>query len=179
MKQRPIGGVVERRDVVAQRVDQDVHDLRGVIRHPYAPAPALRRPRDAEVLQSLPDKREHLGLAVLGLDAKSVAGDQVVQLPLVARQPKEIVLLVHLLRHDAVDRTAPLDQLVRPVEALVADAVASGVVALVDVTGGDAGAPQPLSVGHQPRVLSRANEVIPRQRQRFTQAGKAGGVALD
>ena len=126
--------VIERGDVVGQRVDPDVHHLAGVARHRDPPA-ARPRPRagDGEVLQARLDEAQHLVAPRCRDDAQPAAGDQVVELVAVAREAEEAVLLLDQLRHRAVVGAAAVDQLVLVVELLAADAVEPAVATRVEV----------------------------------------------
>ena len=88
------------------------------------PQPRARaRARDAEILQAAANEAEHLVLARARHDPQLVGLDQLAQAIGIARQAKEIVLLLDQLRRDQVLRTQPSGQLTFGVELLAAHAV--------------------------------------------------------
>ncbi len=180
LEQLAVLGVVERGDVVAERVDPDVHHLVGIARHGHAPAvTATGLARDGEILQPLVDEREHLLAAVLRLDQHFVTGDQVAQSILVGGEAEEVVLLVDPLRLGAVDRAALVDQLLRLVEALALDAVEPLVMTGVDVAVGGDHLPQLLRAGRVARVGAGPDEIVSREMQRTAQRLEPRRVAID
>ena len=172
--------VVQRGDVVRERVEPDVDHLARVAGHRDAPAVrALDRTRDAEVAQPAGDERQHLVAARARLDAQPPGLDRLAQRRLVARQAEEPVALAHRLGSDAVLRAAPVVQLVRGEERLAAAAVQPLVVALVEVAGVGAGVPQPLDAGPVARVGARADVVVVRDLQRPAERLEAVALARD
>ena len=127
-------GVVERGDVVRERVEPDVDHLAGVARHGDAPAVgAFGRTGDAEVGQTAPDEREHLVAAVLRLDLQTAAFDQIEQSLLVVGETEEPVALDDQLGRLPVFGAETVDQIVGSEECFAAAAVEALVVALVEI----------------------------------------------
>src|SRR4029453_10624978 len=175
-----IGAVVERVDVVAERIPPDVDDLVRIAWHTDAPA---ARPGagtgDAEVLQAAGDEGEHLVPAGRWLDPQPATLDQLVEPVLVTRQAVEPVLLGDARRPGAVLGTAaPLDR-VRGVELLAADAVQPLVLLAVEVAGSGRRQPEALDAGAVAGVPAGADEVVETERERPAQGGERGGVAVD
>src|SRR6185312_1965083 len=161
--ERAVVAIAQRRDVVAERIVPDVDHLRGVAGNRDAPAVgALARPRDAEILQAAPDEAEYLVLACLRDDSQRIRGDQRLQLLGVAREAEEVVLLLHYLWRDVVNRAEAIYQLILAVEQLAADAVQPTIVALVDVAVARARLPQLVDAGHVARIGAGADEVVER-----------------
>ena len=160
-----------RGDVVRQRVEPDVHDLLGVARNRKAPAarPYLRA-RDAEVVETAGDEGADLLMAPRGHHAQRAGIEELGQPPGVAREPEEVVLLLHDLRHDLVFGTGAVHQLVGRVEGLAADTVEAAVVSPVDIAGGVARPPEPLGAGQVARLGARPDEVVVADRRAWRSA---------
>lgn len=94
-----------------------------------------------------------------------------------ARQAEEVVLLLDLVGHGAVDRAEAAVELALGVELLAADAVQAAVGALVDVAGAVARSPEAPDAGTVAFFGAGADEVVERQVQRRAQAEEQPGVA--
>ena len=124
--------VVERGDVVEQRLDPNVDDVLRIPRD--RDPPAERRSRDRRVLQVLREA-DHFVQSRLRVDRCGRARVVLVDEPvLVLRQPEEVVLFRNDLDRDAVDRTFPVDQLFGLVELLTRNAVEAFVFREVHIT---------------------------------------------
>ena len=173
-KRRVVDGVPERRDVVRERVEPDVDHLRRIARHRDAPAAgALAGAGHADVVEPAAQHGEHLVAAGLGLDAQRAGRDRGLERLAVAREAEEPVALDDVLQRRGVLGAAAVDQLVGAEERLAAGAVAALVVALVEVAGGRAGAPQPLDAGAVAGVDAGADEVVVRELERLAERGEA------
>src|SRR5213595_449386 len=92
---RLVAGVAKRCDVVAQRVEPDIRHLLRVTRNRNAPATRARpRSRDAEILQAAANEAEHLILTRARHNPQPIGLDQLTQAIGIARQAKEVVLLL-------------------------------------------------------------------------------------
>src|SRR5258708_4905702 len=128
-----IFGVAERGDVVRQRVEPDVDDLTRIARHRNPPTTGPRaRSRDTDVLEPRGDERADLVPTRFRQDPELARIDQRKQAIAVAGEAKEVVLFLDDLGRGQVLWTKAVDQLVRGVEQLAADAVQSSVGLGVD-----------------------------------------------
>ena len=122
-------------DVVGERVEPDVDDLRRIVRHRDPPSVgAFDRTRHADVVQSRTQLCEHLVATRRGLDAERAALDRTGDPFAVARQPEEPVPLPHDVGRRAVLRATTAGvELVVVEEGLTTDAVRALVVPQVQV----------------------------------------------
>ena len=97
-----LAGEAERRVVVEQRVEPDVHALLGV--PGQRQAPFQRRPRERDVLQPLLDEGDRLVAAEVGDDEVGLLLVERFEPLLEGGEPEEPVLLADLLERDLVDR---------------------------------------------------------------------------
>ena len=115
-------GIGQRRDVVQQRVEPHVEDLRVVPRHRHAPLQL--GPCERNVLESLGDERPCLVEVALRHHEVGSVGVQLLELLLKARQREEPVLLLLARELDLVDRAAvAIEDLVLDLEVSAARAV--------------------------------------------------------
>ena len=149
-------GVVDGRDVVGERVEPDIHHVRRIARDRDAPAEAGAR--DGEVLEPAADEADDL-VAARGREHEVrvglVEGEEPV---LPGGEAEEVAGLLDPLDRRPGRRLA-VHELALGVEGLVADRVPAGILAEIDVAGGD----EPLPQGrHRPLVagLGGADEVV-------------------
>lgn len=160
----------ERRQVAGERVEPDVDDLRSIARHRDAPvARALSAARHAQVLQPACDEAGHFVVALGGHDAQPLGFQEVSQLVCVARQAKEPVLLADLLQGLAVHAAAAADGVGFLQERLAAGAVASRILARVQIAVRGAAPPQLPHRGRVTRVARGVQVVVQRDVQRVAQ----------
>ena len=136
---RFVDAVADSGDVVEQRVEPDVEDVRRVPGNLDAPVEA--RARDRQVVQPLPDERDDLVAHTRGLYEVGLRLVQVEQRLLEVAHPEEVVgLLEHLDRTtvNGADKLAGVvairrfHEIVELLVLLAADAVVTLVLALVD-----------------------------------------------
>ena len=177
----PSTGVVQRGEVVAERVPPDVDDLARVTGDRDAPAAgALGAAGDGEVREPAVDEGQDLVAALGRLDADRAVGDEAAQLAGVAGQPEEPVLLRHQVAapcraRGSARRSAP------PACRTARSRRSTGPRSACG-TGrrGAAQARQSRSTPARCRgsVLVRMRSST-RQAQRLGQAGERGGVGVD
>ena len=123
--------VAQRGDIVAQRIDPDVHGVLGV--EGDGDAPLDGGAGDAGILQALLDEGDHLVLPALGLDELGVLLVELEQTVGVLAGLEEVGLLVGLVDLAAALGALAVHQLAVGPEALAGLAVVADVLALVDV----------------------------------------------
>ena len=123
--------IAQRGDIVAQRIDPDVHGVLGV--EGDGDAPLDGGAGDAGVLQALLDEGDHLVLPALGLDELGVLLVELEQTVGVLAGLEEVGLLVGLVDLAAALGALAVHQLAVGPEALAGLAVVADVLALVDV----------------------------------------------
>ena len=101
------------------------------------------------------------------------------QLPFIAGQPEEPVLLPYPLRLRAVLGACSAGQLGRLVELLAAHAVQALVVLPVEIAASRASPPESLHSGPVPRIAAGADEIVERQRKRLAQPLEGRRVPAD
>ena len=135
-KARAVGvGIVDRGDVVGQRVDPYIHDVPGIARYTHPPVEG--RARHREILQAASDEARHL---VEPFPRQHEIGMTCVELEqpvLVGGQAEEIALLLHPFDRSAL-WSDPIAALVEPgfllvVVGLVAHRVPAGVLVEIDI----------------------------------------------
>ena len=123
--------VAQRGDIVAQRIDPDIHGVLGVKGN--GDAPLDRGAGNTGVLQALLDKGDHLVLPALGLDELGVLLVELEQTVGVLAGLEEVGLLVGLVDLAAALGALAVHQLAVGPEALAGLAVVADVLALVDI----------------------------------------------
>ena len=172
--------VTQRRDVVREGIEPDVDHLVRVARDLDPPAArAGTGAGDAEILEAARHERTHLPVPLLGdHPERPLVQEPAERLP-IAREPKEVVLLLHHLGHRLVIRAAPVEELVRREEALAANAVESPVRTPVHVSPRRAGFPEAADAGDVARVRRGPDEVVVREAEYRRQLPEALGVPVD
>ena len=123
--------VAQRRDIVAQRIDPDIHGVFGVKGN--GDAPLDRGAGNTGVLQALLDEGDHLVLAALRLDELGVLLVELQQAVGILAGLEEVGFLVCVVHFAAAIGTLAVHQLAVGPEALAGLAVVADVLALVDV----------------------------------------------
>ena len=127
--------VLERREIVDERVHPDVDDLLRVPGHGHAPGD--RPAADGDVLETLLDEGQGLVVARCRPHPLRVRAEELGQTVLVPREEEVVVLLLEPRRLDAVVRAGAVGGQVALVpETLAGGAVQAAVGALLDVAGG-------------------------------------------
>ena len=123
--------VAQRRDIVAQRIDPDIHGVLGVKGN--GDAPLDRGAGNTGVLQALLDKGDHLVLPALGLDELGILLVVLQQAVGILAGLEEVSLLVGIIDLAAAVGALAVHQLAVGPEALAGLAVVADVLALVDI----------------------------------------------
>ena len=147
-----------RRNIVGQRVEPDVDDVRRVVGDRDAPRKFLHRPRHRDIFQCV-DEVQHLAVAGGRHDKVPPFLKQPAQLRSVLREAEEIVLFLNHDRLGIMRRALAVDQVALRDERLMADAVQRLIVLLVEVAGGPDAPPNGLHASGVAR-LGSADEVI-------------------
>src|SRR5215469_2358046 len=173
------GAIVQRSDVVPERIPPDVYHLARVVWYADPPASCPRdRSGRAEVLEAAGYESEHFVSPAGRFDPQLPRADQVMQLRGIPGQPEEPVLLGDELRWDAVLGTIPVIKLGLGVELLAANAVQPFVGLAIQVAAAGTRAPELLHSGPVSRVAAGANEVVKTERQVLAQASELAGIAV-
>ncbi len=123
--------VAQRGNVVAQRVNPDIHGVLGVKGN--GDAPLDRGAGNTGVLQALLDKGDHLVLPALGLDALGILLVVLQQAVGILAGLEEVGLLVGIIDLAAAVGALAVHQLAVGPEALAGLAVVADVLALIDI----------------------------------------------
>ena len=169
----PRGHAEQGGDVPEQRVEPDVHGLRGVARK--LNSPLHRAPGDGKVLQPALHPPHHLVPPGLRHNEVGVRPEDLLELVLVTAQPEKVILLAPRLTHGLVDRAhVTLQHVPFRLVLLASNAVVALVPVLVDV----AILPHPLDhPSHEllVAVARRPHEGVILNVQRGPQVSELGG----
>ena len=122
-----------RGDVVDEGVEPDVGDIIGIERDLDPPAQAAFGTADAEVLQGLSEKSQHLVTARLRSDEIRVILDVLDEPALIFTHFKKVVALFYLNHFPTAIRTVAFGQVLFGPETLIGNAVPARIGALVDI----------------------------------------------
>ena len=152
-----VGAVTVGGDVVGERVEPYICDVRRIPRQRDAPSERLAT--DGEVVEARLDEADHLVHAVTRLDCVRMLGVPVEQSLLEAREPKEVVLFFDEGGGALVDGAVAVDEFFFDEVRLARHAVLSAVYVEFDVAGIEA-CLQQLLYAHAVAWLSGADEVV-------------------
>ena len=127
--------VAQAREVVEQGVEPDVGDVAVVEGQGDAPIHAALGPGDAQVLQGLLEKSQHLVLVAFRADPVGVGLDVVDEPVLVFAHAEEVVFFLEEGGDRFVVRAAAVHQVPLQVKALAAEAIEPAVLPEVNVPG--------------------------------------------
>ena len=126
-----IFGFCECRNVIGERVEPDVHDVLGVVRHRNSPVES--RSRDREVPDLVFEPGENLVTSLRWVDEPFVLLNMLSDPVLIFAESKEIGLLLNPFGGAVVYRAFAIFELRLSVEALAGDTVVSFVLTFVNV----------------------------------------------
>src|SRR5208337_5264267 len=127
-------GIFDCGNIVEQSVEPDISHIVVVERKRYAPVEARNRPGDAQVLEGLPEKRQHFVSVPFGTDEVGIGFYVCYKPVLIFAHPEKIIRLLPLDGRLIVVRALSVNQFPLGVESLAPDAVEAVVSAKVDFT---------------------------------------------